>query len=181
MASEVENVLRILTMLEKALDRLGRLNYLERNQYPPIFLTVEETINKIKVWIREHRHFSSLKVLYQSLIEFLATLTQLVEELWDSCKSKPGKKGIKGFRKLMEKQSIFKSIRTMISNIEKSIQSWMDSATAVGIAIEKGATQALIQNVINGFVARIKDLVSQSGRGEKTYVFPCNTPFASFD
>ena len=81
MASEVENVLRILTMLEKALDRLGRLNYLERNQYPPIFLTVEETINKIKVWIREHRHFSSLKVLYQSLIEFLATLTQLVEEL----------------------------------------------------------------------------------------------------
>jgi len=173
MASEVENVLRILTMLEKALDRLGRLNYLERNQYPPIFLTVEETINKIKVWIREHRHFSSLKVLYQSLIEFLATLTQLVEELWDSCKSKPGKKGIKGFRKLMEKQSIFKSIRTMISNIEKSIQSWMDSATAVGIAIEKGATQALIQNVINGFVARIKDLVSQSGRGEKTYVFPC--------
>ena len=91
MASEVENVLRILTMLEKALDRLGRLNYLGRDQYPPIFLTVEETINKIKLWIRENSHFSSLKVLYQSLIDLLATLTDLVAELWDSCKPKPGK------------------------------------------------------------------------------------------
>jgi LPS sulfotransferase NodH len=71
----------------------------------------------------------------------------------------------------MEKQSIFKSIRTMISNIEKSIQSWRDSAAAMGIAIEKGVTEALIENVVNGFVARIQDLVSQ--RGEKTYVFPC--------
>jgi len=173
MASEEQNVLRTLTMLEKALDRLGRLNYLGRNQYPPIFLTVEETINKMKLWIRGNSHFSSVKVLYQSLSELLAKLTHLVAELWDSCKSKPGKKAIKKFRKIMEKQSIFESIRTMISNIDKSIQSWRDSATTIGVAIEKGATTALIEDVVKGFVARIRDLLSQ--RGEKTYVFPCKS------
>jgi hypothetical protein len=173
MASEEQNVLRTLTMLEKALDRLGRLNYLGRNQYPPIFLTVEETINKMKLWIRGNSHFSSVKVLYQSLSELLAKLTHLVAELWDSCKSKPGKKAIKKFRKILEKQSIFESIRTMISNIDKSVQSWRDSATTIGVAIEKGTTTALIEDVVKGFVARIRDLLSQ--RGEKTYVFPCKS------
>ena len=173
MASEVENVLRALTMLEKALDRLGRLNYLERIQYPPIFLAVEETVNKMKLWIKANSYLSSLKMLYQSLSEFLATLANLVGELWDSCKPKPGKKALKKPRRLMEERSIFKSISTMLSNIQKSIQGWPDSATAIGIELEKGASAALIENVVKGFVARIENLVSQ--RGEKTYVFPCGS------
>ena len=92
MVSEVENVLRTLTMLEKALDRLGRSNYLERKQYPPIFLAVEETIHKIKLWIRENHHLSSLKGLYLSLSELLVSLADSVAELWDCCKPKSGKK-----------------------------------------------------------------------------------------
>lgn len=171
MASELENVLRTLTMLEKTLDRLGRLNYLERKQYPPIFLAVEETLNQTRLWIRENSHFSSLKVLYESLSDFLATLACLVGELWDCIKPKPGKRASKRPRRTMEQRSIFKSINTMLANLKKSIGSWPDSDTAIAKGLEKGVSAALSKDIVKGFIAKIKNLVSQ--RGEKTYVFPC--------
>ena len=74
MAYELANVLRTLALLEKALNRLGRLNYLERKQYPPIFLAVEDTLNQTRLWIRENSHLSSLKVLYESPSDFLDIL-----------------------------------------------------------------------------------------------------------
>jgi phage gp16-like protein len=173
MASEVENVLRTLTMLQKALDRLGRLNYLERKQYPPIFLTVEKTVNKIKLWIRENLHLSSLKALYQSLSEFMETLACLVYELWDSCKPKPGKKALKKSRRIREKESLFESITSMLSNLRKAIHGWPDRDTAIARGLEKAASAALTGDIVKGFLAKIKNLLSQ--RGEKTYIFPCNS------
>jgi hypothetical protein len=161
-------------MLEKALDRLGRSNYLDRKQYPPIFLAVEETVHKIKLWIKGKGHLSSLKVLYLSLSQLLVSLTDMVDELWDCCKPKSGKKAMKKARRLMEKQSIFRSIRSMLSNLKKSIRRWPDSATAMGMELEKGAIAALAGSVVKDFVAKIKNLVSQ--RGKKTYVFPCGSP-----
>ncbi len=171
MSSELENVLRTLTLLEKALDRLGRLNYLERKQYPPIFLALEDTLNQTKLWIRENSHLSSLKVLYESLSDFLDTLACLVCDLWDCCQPKPGKKASKRPRRIMEQQSIFKSINTMLANLKASIQSWPERATAMAKGIEKGVSAALSKEIVKEFITRIKNLVSQ--RGEKTYVFPC--------
>ncbi len=54
MAHEMNNMLRSLTMLKKALDRLGRLNYFHRKQYPAIFLEIEESIDAIQLWIRKN-------------------------------------------------------------------------------------------------------------------------------
>ena len=161
MASELENVLRTLTMLEKALDRLGRLNYLERKQYPPIFLVVEETLNQTRLWIRENSHFCSLKVLYESLSDFLETLVCLVCELSDCCKPKPGKKASKKPRRIKEQQSIVKSINGMLANLKESIRSWPDSDTAIAKGLEKGVSAALSKDIVKGFVTRIKNLVSQ--------------------
>ncbi len=47
MASKFDNIKRSLNMLAKALDRLARLNYVNRKQYPAIILEIEDTINKI--------------------------------------------------------------------------------------------------------------------------------------
>ena len=170
MASEIDNVLRTLTMVEKALDRLGRLNYYERAQYPPIFLAVEETLGQIRVWIGENSHFCSLKALYQSLSELLDTLSCLVEELWDCCHPKPGKKAMKKARKIMQKRSIFNSINTMLSNLKESIRSWPDSQTAMARGIDKAVIAALKRDFVKGLIDKISHAVSQ--RGEKTYVFP---------
>ncbi|PIP48438.1 MAG: hypothetical protein COX16_00995 [Deltaproteobacteria bacterium CG23_combo_of_CG06-09_8_20_14_all_51_20] len=173
MASEVDNVLRTLTTLEKALDRLGRLNYLERKQYPQIFLAVEESLNEVKVWITENRLFSSLKMMYQPLIVFIKTLSDFICQLWDTFKPKNGKKHIDRTRKSKERQSIFKSINTMISNIDKSINSWKESKSIIAIELEKGVAEAVDGTIVKKFIDRVKNLVSQ--RGEKTYVFPCKS------
>ena len=122
MASEVDNVLRTLTTLEKALDRLGRLNYLERKQYPQIFLAVEESLNEVKVWITENRLFSSLKMMYQPLIVFIKTLSDFICQLWDTFKPKNGKKHIDRTRKSKERQSIFKSINSTLAISKKSLR-----------------------------------------------------------
>ena len=43
-ASTLTDILRILSMLEKAFDRLVRLNYHRRSQYPEIVLEIESAL-----------------------------------------------------------------------------------------------------------------------------------------
>lgn len=45
------NMLRIISMLEKAVDRLGRTNYHGRDQYPLALLELEAAINIVRSWI----------------------------------------------------------------------------------------------------------------------------------
>jgi hypothetical protein len=173
MASEVENVLRTLTMLEKALDRLGRLNYFERKQYPPIFLTVEDTLGEIREWIGQNKAFCCLKMLYESLSGLIRTLADMIGQLWETCKPKQGKKAVKKSRRVQEQRSLFKSIHTMLSNIEEAIGNWTHGESAMAIELEKGVSAAINEKIGGRFLDRIKNLVSQ--RGEKSYVFPCGS------
>jgi len=173
MVSEVDNVMRTLAMLQKALDRLGRLNYFGREQYPPVFLAVEDTVNDIREWLRENRIYCSLQMLYQSLNGLIETLTDMICKLWDTCKPKPGKKEVKRTRRTREKKSLFKSIDTMVSNIRKSIEGSLCSDTLIAVELERAVSAAVDEIVVKKFTEKINNIVSQ--RGEKTYVFPCKS------
>ena len=48
------NILRILCMLEKALNRLARRNYYKRSQYPSVFFEIEDAINTLRTWINNY-------------------------------------------------------------------------------------------------------------------------------
>ena len=50
-AENLTNILRILSMLEKALNRAVRRKYYYRRQYPEIFFQIESTINSLRAWI----------------------------------------------------------------------------------------------------------------------------------
>ncbi len=52
------NMLRILSMLEKAVDRLGRKNYHGRDQYPAVLLELEAAINIVRSWIKDYKCFA---------------------------------------------------------------------------------------------------------------------------
>jgi len=171
MASELDNVLRCLTMLEKALDRLGRLNYFDRKQYPAVFLAVEDALNKTRIWIKENRIYCSLKALYQSLSDFIKILTDLVGQLWNTCKPKSGKKELNKSRKNLEKRSLFKSINRMLLNIDKSISTLLCVDSTISIELDKGISISFNDTIVNVFYDKIRHVVSQ--RGEKTYIFPC--------
>jgi len=53
-----DNILRILTMLEKSLNRLLRHNYYNRSQYPQLIQEIEEALNKLRSWIQDYKTFA---------------------------------------------------------------------------------------------------------------------------
>jgi hypothetical protein len=171
MAHEMNNMLRSLTMLKKALDRLGRLNYFHRKQYPAIFLEIEESIDAIQLWIRKNMAFSSIKTFYTSLSDFMETLAGMICQLWDTCKPKSGKREMKKSHKIREQEAILKSIDTMISKTRESVEACMNTNTEMASELEKSLEIAFSKTIIKGFADRIANLVSQ--RGEKTYIFAC--------
>ncbi len=48
------NILRILSMLEKELNRTARRNYHNRNQYPEIFFQTESCLNALRSRITKY-------------------------------------------------------------------------------------------------------------------------------
>ena len=133
MAHEMNNMLRSLTMLKKALDRLGRLNYFDRKQCPAILLEIEGTIDAIQLWIRNNMAFSSIKTFYTSLSDFMETLAGMICQLWDTCKPKSGKREMKKSHKKREQEAILKSIDTMISKTRESVEACMNVILRTGI------------------------------------------------
>ena len=58
---EVGNVKRILTMLEKALERVLRRNYFNRNQYPQLAFEIEEQISVLRGWIQDYQLYFPIR------------------------------------------------------------------------------------------------------------------------
>ncbi len=54
-ASSLTNILCTLSMLEKAFDRLVRLNYNWRCQYPEIIVEIESTLATLRMWINNYQ------------------------------------------------------------------------------------------------------------------------------
>jgi len=90
-----ENILRTLTMLEKALDRLGRQNYHDRKQYPPLILEIEEWLNTLRCWIQDYKLYAELAIFSIQLGIAIEKLGDLIARLMKECKPSSGKKEIK--------------------------------------------------------------------------------------
>lgn len=93
------NILRILTMLEKAIERLLRQNYNQRCQYPAIVLEIEEAFNNLRAWIQDYKIFSCLGVFNSLLGITLKELGDMIGQLIAESKPVAGKKAIKKNKK----------------------------------------------------------------------------------
>jgi len=58
---DASNFMRILTMLEKTIDRLIRRNYYNQSQWPDIIFQIKEAIDLIRSWIKIYKPFSDCK------------------------------------------------------------------------------------------------------------------------
>jgi hypothetical protein len=99
---EVDNVKRILTMLEKALERVLRRNYYNRSQYPQIALEIEEQIAVLRGWIQDYQLYSPLASFRLQVGLAMKELESKISQLMAMCTPAAGKKRIK-------KNSRFKS------------------------------------------------------------------------
>jgi hypothetical protein len=95
MGKNVENILRTLTMLEKALDRLVRHHYHSRNQYPPLILEIEQGLNTLRSWIQDYKTYANLPVFSLQLSVAIKSLGGFIAQLVKECKPSAGKRGIK--------------------------------------------------------------------------------------
>ena len=165
----IDNIKRTLTMLEKALGRLARQCYYHREQYPKIFLEIENYINLIRSWIRDNEMFAPAKAFYVSLGLGFETLRMMISQLWKICKPKSGKKGIKKSRRDREVEKVHQTSTSMMDNISKHIESSKNNVHTIGLALEKGVLRSFDQTIIEN-LKDLEDLISK--RGGQTYIFP---------
>ena len=156
-------------MLEKALGRLARQCYYDREQYPKIFLEIENYINLIRSWLRDNEIFASAKAFYVSLGLVFESLRMMISQLWKICKPKTGKKGIKKSRRDREVEKIHQTSTSMMDNISQHIESSKNNVHTIGIAFEKGVLRSFDQTIIQK-LQNLEDLISK--RGGQTYIFP---------
>ena len=168
----IDNIKRTLTMLEKALERLARQCYYDRQQYPKIFLEIENYINLIRSWLRDNEIFSSAKAFYVSLSIAFESLRMMISQLWKICKPKTGKKGIKKSRRDREVEKIHQTSTSMMDNISQHIESAKNNVHTIGIALEKGVLRSFDQTIIQNLkgLKDLEDLIAK--RGGQTYIFP---------
>jgi hypothetical protein len=92
---EIGNVKRILTMLEKALERILRRNYYNRSQYPQIAFEIEEQINILRGWIDDYQLYSSMPSFRLQVGLAMKELESKIGQLMALGKPSAGKKIIK--------------------------------------------------------------------------------------
>jgi hypothetical protein len=76
------NILRILSMLEKALNRVARRNYHDRSQYPEVFFEIETSLNGVRAWIKNFKYFCNFKISIAMLGLHIEEIGQLITFLF---------------------------------------------------------------------------------------------------
>ncbi len=168
----INDIKRILTMLEKAESRLARQCYHDPKQCPGVFSEIEECIDTIRSWINGKEIFQSLEYFYAALASVIDELGSLLSQLWDICKPVKGKKGIAAKYRDGQKRGIYNSICAMMKNIIEKIGKMKSNDNIIGFAFEIGVLKSFDKSIIENVKRKITNLISK--RGEQTYVFPCN-------
>lgn len=174
MASNFDNVKRTLTSLEKAIERLARQNFYNRSQWPELMITIEESLNDIRLWLDCHALFDGLHQFYTIIIDAFQHLCTLINQLSEICKPKSGKKQVSKKRREKARKNLSGSINSMTDSLNDFFQSSRENENDVAIAIDEGLQESFMKNIIQKFNKKIRNLVS--GRGSKTCVFPWSDP-----
>jgi hypothetical protein len=92
---KVDNVKRTLTMLKKALGRVLRRNYYNRDQYPSLAFEIEKQIKVLRGWVQDYQLYSSLQSFRVQVGLAMKELEGKIGQLMALCKPSAGKKRIK--------------------------------------------------------------------------------------
>lgn len=170
-SGNLNNSLRCLSQLEKAIDRVIRAHYFNQDQWPQTIVLLNGTISNIRIWIDNLKSFDSLIEFYGLLAKLITELGLLISELWTICQPKAGKKRIKQSQKDHQRNSTFKSINSPLDHMIEHVEQSRSANGIIGVALEKAIKTQFDKNIICDFRRKMKHLLSN--RGAKTYVFLC--------
>ena len=171
-SSSLTHILCILSMLEKAFDRLARQNYNRRNQYPKIILEIESTLAVLRLWISNYGIFCGTDAFNKAIELWAETVGMLIADLITECSPVKGKKRVKKSRLIYQQENLRKTINKMLNHIKEYIREMPPAVTAVSVEIEKALIKKLAQ--LCEFGEERKTRLAVSERGSKTYIFPCS-------
>ena len=164
------NILRTLSLLEKALDRLARNNYHNRNQYPDLLLELETTLVLTREWIQKYKAFCVVPAFINLLGLCISNFGILISEIITEIQPENGKRSQKKSRRIREQQNIIKSINYMESNISCLAEDLNPSETPFGVQIEGSLWASFVQHITKTDHMEKKEPISK--RGKKTQIFP---------
>ena len=166
----LNNIRRVLTMLEKALNRLARQNYFFRSQYTKIFFDIEDALKIFRSWINDFIIFIGLRSFHLLLALSIKEFCQMIAKLIEVCIPLPGKKRIGKKQQGIKQNEIFKSVNAMLEHIAAYLDELRYNETMISVELEKWLYKVFEQHwsILND----IRDRLPVSSRGEKSYIFP---------
>ncbi len=169
-AELVKNILRILCMLEKELNRIARRNYHNRRQYPEIFFQTESHLNALRSWIKKFGAFCGVPVFSEVPGVCLKEVSELIGQLIIVCTPAKGKKGVKKARLTRERRRLEKSADDMTEHMIKYLTKSETDETPIKIELGKALSEAFEDHISGTHENEIRFSVSE--RGDKSYIFP---------
>lgn len=164
------NITRIISMLEKAIERKARQLWLHPGQYPETYFTMESALRILRRWIEIYRPFCHVRAFHQIAALSLETITQLVTDFIITNRPVKGKKQQKKSRRVKEHESISNSIHDMLAHIHAYLETLKLNETAVEFELEKALVNAFEFHCSRQHEKCSKIAVSK--RGQKTIIFP---------
>ena len=97
--NKVNNILRGLSMIEKAFERFLRKNYLKSERHSEILPEIKKNFIRIRSWLIDYRAFAGVSSFNLLLAQSVEELRVMIEGLISDCISGRGKKKKKGVEK----------------------------------------------------------------------------------
>ncbi|MCP4105007.1 MAG: hypothetical protein GY749_05655 [Desulfobacteraceae bacterium] len=165
----LKNILRILCMLEKELNRIARRNYFNRSQYPEIFFQMESCLNSLRSWITKYSAFCDVPVFSELMGVCLKEIGDLIGQLIIVCTPVKGKKGVKKARLTRERKRLEKSADDMTGRIIKYITGLETDETLIETELAKALSEAFEKHCSQEHEKTVR--YSVSARGGKILYF----------
>ena len=156
-------------MLEKAIDRLIRQNFLQDSQVPVIVQTTKNIITETRIHILSYKHFGNVPSYITLVITTIEKLTEIVSELIKICPCGPGQKQRPMKRKEAERQNLVLSVEKMLKNLKAYF-----TTENAGTVMAEQISESFMIEFLNWSKEHVQEAsVKQiSGRGKQTCIFP---------
>ena len=166
----LSNILRILTQLEKAINRLRRQNHYNSKQGGPLFEKTERAILKMREWINRIRPFASIDALFVALGLAVKRIGELIALIGLEVSPMPGKKRTQKSRLENDRRQILKTIDSMLGHVADIIGNNRRADCDLALELEKYVMKSF-EAECEGQIEEAFDAL-ESDRGEKTCIFP---------
>ena len=170
----LSNISRILTQMEKAINRLRRQNHYNSKQGGALFEKLEEAILKVRDWIKRFQSFTGIDALFIALGMAVKKIGALIVLLAEKVVPLAGKKRTKKSRLENDRRQILKTVDSMLAHIADLMKDERPSDNDMTLELEKSVLESF-ESECGGHIEQAFT-ASVSKRGEKTYIFPWNDP-----